>query len=532
MKSSITFSVGCIVIIASILCTNCKKDDSLTESDVKDVLLKAGKVTPKAADKDEIAGTTSKDSTNGFRYTYEKHDVVDNLESIVYLGLNDDVIWPGNLVKGEKAHDFIYEPISVKRAPLTLSISLESSSTGSSIVEQVYDPKLSTVRQGISNLLKKAITGSTKVPAKVEFSYDEVFSASQMNLFVGADVSYGSGSLSTQFNWDKNSTKHRIMAKYKQIYYSIDVDVPKSPIDFIDPSVTKEQLSAALGTSSCPLYVAGVSYGMMAIMCIETEFTFSQMKMALDAAYSGVVDVKLDFGYTASEVFSKSSVKIIVYGGSTAGLGDIETGLTGFMNVINTSKEFTSSSPGVPLAYKFRHLIDNTLALVTLTSQYTLVMPLKVKQLVKVKVENFTCLLGDDEGTDNRVDMDIFYVLANGFNRANSTAPYVQFNQVDQPVYSYVGGEIQMHHAGQDGAPAIHWVNESLTITFDTENNDFNYAKLNLKAYARDKDNSYSEDAWGEINLTGNDIWGAKKIYLYSSDFTFEVNILVTKENK
>jgi hypothetical protein len=55
MKSSITLSIGCIVIIASILCTNCKKDDSLTESDVMDVLLKAGKVSPKAANKDEIA---------------------------------------------------------------------------------------------------------------------------------------------------------------------------------------------------------------------------------------------------------------------------------------------------------------------------------------------------------------------------------------------------------------------------------------------------------------------------------------------
>jgi hypothetical protein len=44
MKSSIIFSFGCTVIIASILCTNCEKDDSLTENDVMEVLQKTGKL--------------------------------------------------------------------------------------------------------------------------------------------------------------------------------------------------------------------------------------------------------------------------------------------------------------------------------------------------------------------------------------------------------------------------------------------------------------------------------------------------------
>ncbi len=126
----------------------CQKEVYLSEADVMDILNNAQKVIPLGANKDQILSTNSKDSL-GYRYTYEKHDVVDNIESIAYLGLNDDVIWPGNLVKGDRAHDFIYEPISVKRSPVTISISLESSSTGSSIVQDVSDPKLSTVRQGL-----------------------------------------------------------------------------------------------------------------------------------------------------------------------------------------------------------------------------------------------------------------------------------------------------------------------------------------------------------------------------------------------
>ena len=105
-----------IVALAIILsCVMCKKDPVyLSENDVMDVLQNAEKVIPLASEKDEIIETSSEES-GGYRYTYEKHDVVDNIESIVYLGLNDDVIWPGNLVKGDKAHDFIYEPIAIEK---------------------------------------------------------------------------------------------------------------------------------------------------------------------------------------------------------------------------------------------------------------------------------------------------------------------------------------------------------------------------------------------------------------------------------
>ena len=118
------------------------------EAAIEAILADAGKVMPLAPEQDEV---TDIDTTvqGNYRYINEKHDVVDNIESIAYLGLNDDVIWPGSLVKGDRAHDFVYEPISFPRAPVTLSISLESSSTGNSITKTVDDPKLSTVRQGI-----------------------------------------------------------------------------------------------------------------------------------------------------------------------------------------------------------------------------------------------------------------------------------------------------------------------------------------------------------------------------------------------
>jgi hypothetical protein len=534
MKNLRKLSLFVLAMSIILTLTMCEKDplkDPLTEADIMSILQDAGKVVPVADDKDEIIESSSEES-GGYRYTYEKHDVVDNLESIVYLGLNDDVIWPGNMVKGDRAHDFIYEPISIDRAPVTLSISLESSSTGSSIVQTVDDPKLSTIRQGISDLLKTAVTASTKVPAKVEFSYQQVFSASQMSLFIGADISYGAGDLDTQFNWEQASSKTRIMAKYRQIYYSIDIDVPESPLEFLDPSLAKEDVAAAIGPGSRPLYVAGVSYGMMAIMVIESDYTFEQMKWALDASYSGVVKVDVELGLSSTEVMESSSIKIIVYGGSTAGLGELETGYPGFLKVVDASNEFTSDSPGVPLVYKFRHLVDNTLAQVSLTSQYTLVSPLQIQQKARVTLDKFICILADDEGSANTIDINPIWVKLDAFNRASSNDPYIQFNTAGQLLYQS-SGEIAMNSG------TVTKVGSSIDLVFDTENADFSLGKINLSAYARDVDSPgfplYNDHdvASNAINILGHDIWGPHVITLKSgANFTIEAHINITKENK
>ena len=526
--------VACLVIGSLVLLAACSNDDpsgpeTATPAEIDKILDDAGLLAPLAEEQDEITDTWSEES-GGYRYTYEVHDVVDNIESIAFLGLNDDVIWPGSLIRGNQAHQFVYVPVTVARAPITLSVSLEGSSTPGDLSIVVADPRLSTVRQGISDLLETAVGENTHVPARVEFTMDQVYSESQMNLFVGADVSYGSGTLETAFNWDEGSTTNKIMAKYMQVYYTIDMDTPSSPAALFGPSATAAGLAAALPPGSMPMYVGSVSYGMMALTCIETEFTESQMGLALNAAYNGTVDVELDFGYTAREVLQSASMKTIVYGGSTQGLDDIELGFEGFMHVIDASTDFTPESPGVPLVYRFRHVADNTLALVTLTSQYTLVRPLQIEQLVRVQVNQYVCTMADDEGLDNTVDIDRFYFWVNAFDCVNGADPGTRANPQDQEVYGLALADwVEMG----DGAPVVHDTGgASVIIAFDTEAHDFSYAKLNLHAYIRDYDPASSnEEAHGYLNLVGDTMWGEKTVMLYSSDFTFEARVLVSPVN-
>lgn len=490
---------------------------------INEIVRCAGKVTPSLATKDLV--TTTQDEL----YQYETHDVVNNIDSIVYLGLNDDVIWPGNLVKGDRANEFIYEPISVDRGPVTLSISLETTPvTGVSIVQQVDNPKLSTVRQGMADLLKKAFIAKTKVPAKVEFTSQQIYNESQMNLFVGADASYGAGSLKTRFDWNSTTKKNKIIAKYRQIYYSIDIDIPKSPADFFAPLATVSEIAGALPERSMPLYIAGVSYGMMALMFIETDYTEDAMKASLEAEYKGLLDVKLTSGISTKQVMQNSNIQIVVYGGSTAGLKDLYTGYDGFKEVIRTSTDFTADSPGVPLVYKFRHLADNTLAQVSLTSQYNLKKPLRPKHEVKLTIDKFVCTMSDDEGSKNKVDMDRFWVKVNAFDRRGSEKP-VQNNPVDELVYNWgTKGEETM------GVGAVHPAGTSTVLGFDTVNSDFDLATIKFQAYGRDYDvTSHNEQGWSSWEITGDKFFNQpdgktgkhKFILTDNSDFAFDVYV-------
>lgn len=219
------------LLLVCLMVASCSDDptapDPLAPSTIDAVLQAAGKVSTLGADQDEV--TSSSEIDGEYRYYYETHDAIENLENVTCLGLNDDVIWPGSLVRGEHAYSYVYEPIIIPRAPVTLSISLEGTGSGATLSEVVGAPSLSTVRQGISNLVSRALASNVSAPAQVDWSYQQVYSASQMSLYVDADISYGVGSLSTSFDWDESSTTTKIIAKYTQVYYSVDMDTPASP---------------------------------------------------------------------------------------------------------------------------------------------------------------------------------------------------------------------------------------------------------------------------------------------------------------
>ena len=63
---------------------------------------------------------------------------------------------------------------------------------------------------------------------------------------------------------------------------------------------------------------------------------------------------------------------MFVYGGPSGKAEDLNEGYSAFARITESSRTFSPSSPGVPIAYKFRRLADSQLAQISLTTQYTL----------------------------------------------------------------------------------------------------------------------------------------------------------------
>jgi hypothetical protein len=135
--------------------------------------------------------------------------------------------------------------------------------------------------------------------------------------------------------------------------------------------------------------------------------------------------------------------------------------------------------------------------------------------------------MSDDEGPANLADMSEFRVWANAFNRKDASDPGIQINPEDQVVYAWKGGEQTM------AVGDVHQAGTSIDLAFDAQSFDYQLAKLNLKAYARESDSTSSDEtATTQIVLLGDQFLeggGKHEIYLYSSDFTIRVEITLTK---
>jgi hypothetical protein len=221
------------------------------------------------------------------------------------------------------------------------------------------------------------------------------------------------------------------------------------------------------------------------------------MKTSLDAAYSGgVLDVNIRAGLTKRQVLENSNIKTIVYGGASAGLGQIETGYQGFIEVVHASIQLGTASPGVPLIYRFRRLCDNNLANVTLTSQYSLIRQIRLRQALRIVATKCVCdATGDECGLDDsNPDIDRLVVRANVTQRTSPTDPGVTYCLHDTTIYDAAGHEMTLYDE--------HAMGTSVLMELDAENFDYSLATMKIYAYAHDDDTWPCDDDGVEAYIT------------------------------
>lgn len=287
-----------------------------------------------------------------------------DLGEIVAFSPNADALWPGSIVRRERLHEGVLTPVTLPRAPGTLTL------TGHDIAgepfERVESPGLDSVAHAKSRLLERSVPGTT--PAQVSVQYATLHSVEQAALEVGVSASWLGSSVRGQFDKAGESRQTTLMVRFVQKYYDLSFAPPSGASGVVEASATKAGLPEDGGRSLG--YVSTVSYGRMALLTITSSRSAEEIRSAFELA-AGFGGARLSVGTKErmTKLLESSEIRALILGGN-AGDAVVIRDLKTLKKYVENGAQYSAASPGVPIAYQVRNLADNTAELLAYAHEY------------------------------------------------------------------------------------------------------------------------------------------------------------------
>lgn len=349
-----------------IFLTGCKADEPVPDSSIAlDEYLSSMKTIASempAVAEPKITSSVN-DTTTEYYYKTDYYTVAAGYDEQIVLNPATDVIYPGALIKGESLLDGTYTLIPASRKPIIISTSLTGGAKTSIVVSE---PKLSTIREAINSLMKDDYQAP---PANMGFTVEQANSEEQLNLSLRASYKGNGVNVKGGFDFSNKNVKTRLVAKFIQSYYTLDMDTPNKPSDLFAGDVNKTLFGTYM-----PMYISTVTYGRMAFFTIESSLTESEVKATLDASYKGAGgatsgSLEADF----KKLKENSTMKVYILGGNAEDAANAIEGYEGFKTFIKSGGNFSKTSPGAPISYKLRYIKDNTIGKIVFAASYPIV---------------------------------------------------------------------------------------------------------------------------------------------------------------
>jgi len=383
-----------ILVCFTLVFTSCKKDDDEVKTDtpqaftsyVRDLPEFEQEVENTNNEHVEVSASEPEVNEAGTEACAVTEMMVSSSNSEFFLlDPTTDVIYPGAMLDGNTITTGEYVPIVADRAPLTFSVSLPTTNQ-TSPVATVDNPKLSSVRRAVNDLFNDMEIEST--PAYMSLSKKQTYSKNGLSRSIG--VSYGDPqkSLGGTVTFEEGEETNKVVIKFIQKYYTIDVDYPQRPSDWFMEDTPMPDAST-IGEVS-PVYVSSVTYGRMALITIESSESYDNIISTIDASLSAVpkeaseysgddvpsTEIEASFSDEQKKIFNEFKMDMLIIGGSATNAADMMSisGISDYAekmsSFISEGAEWSPESPGVMLAYKLRHLSTNGIANVVLADSY------------------------------------------------------------------------------------------------------------------------------------------------------------------
>jgi len=361
-----------------------------------------GKLPIDAARRVEGAPSAPRDDGD-YRCITTPVDEVRQFDQLLGQLASGDVLWPGSLLRGDSVRTGQLTPLVFERAPLRISVSLESLGGGAHSAT-LEAPSLSEYRTSVGQLLSQELTGS--IPARISTEIDEVSSEAQLAVALGVGGSAPLlATVKAGFDFHDSSKRSRFVAKFFQLYYTVDVDPPSLPHELFARSVTADAIAAAVGDDP-PVYVSSIGYGRQVVFTFESDLASSELQAALDFAYHGGVEANGSVSLTHQEVLAHTHTTAFILGGDAGGGAAASIGSYDQLEAfIAAGGNYSKDSPGAAIAYQLAYVRDNTPVRLSYASTYDERVCARVVQRVHVVLEKLTV---DSAGNDAGGDLEVF----------------------------------------------------------------------------------------------------------------------------
>lgn len=390
-----------IILIGLFLFISCKKDKTSPDDPivVDEAALTAFNASVRALPSftnpqiidppEEVSSETPVESGN-YLCTTKRYKAAAGFNEMLLLNSNSQELYPGALIKGETILTGEYASISGKRKPITISVSLTN--LNGPVSRVVADPgNVSEVRQAIADILSPGVTGST--PAELSFSIENVYSEQQLSASIGANYSGATVDASGSFDFSSTNTDSKIIIKFVQKYFSVDMDKIENPSDLFSDTDLPEL--ASLG-STLPNYISSVNYGRMVLFTATSSYSNIEMQAAFQASYNAAVTSgggEVESKY--QKIINNSTIKAFVLGGDGGEAVKTVNGVEGVKSFILSGGNYSKDSPGAPLSYTLKKISDGTISNVVLATEYTARQCEKVRSSFTMTLDNIS---SQDEG--------------------------------------------------------------------------------------------------------------------------------------
>ncbi|HZK61421.1 MAG TPA: thiol-activated cytolysin family protein, partial [Anaerovoracaceae bacterium] len=233
-------------------------------------------------------------------------------------------------------------------------------------------------------------------PANIDFKIYQAYSKEQLDLSLHASYKGSALEIDGGFNYNKKDAKTRLVAKFIQSYYTIDMDMPQNPSDLF-----AEEINTDLLGSYAPMYVSTITYGRLALFTIESSLSEDSVRAYLNGSYKNIsASASAEF----DRLIKTSEMKVYILGGSGEEASRSIDGYESFRNYIIKGGNYSAESPGAPISYKLRNIKDNSVAKIVYAADYPI-----VEKILKRFKYNFTIDAFKIKDTNKFDDKDGLY---------------------------------------------------------------------------------------------------------------------------